>query len=235
MTTPPLDQRSRQVLLAVIAEYVETARARRLARPWRGGTSAACRRRPSATPWPTSRSMGYLTQPHTSAGRVPTDKAYRFYVDHLQRVPWVAGKAPRGGPAVRRAAGRRGRAAHGGGARPALVRHAHDGHAARAAAQAHRAGPDRAGRPGRGPRARGGRDGHGLGHRAADQHRAAGRERGAARDRAGRSTRRYRGKTFQADPRRHDRARRPARSALDPEPRRARPDRRRSCATARST
>ena len=26
---------------------------------------------------------GYLTQPHTSAGRVPTDKGYRFFVDHL--------------------------------------------------------------------------------------------------------------------------------------------------------
>jgi heat-inducible transcriptional repressor len=38
--------------------------------------------------------LGYLAQPHTSAGRVPTDAAYRFYVDHLQRVPWVAGKAP---------------------------------------------------------------------------------------------------------------------------------------------
>jgi len=30
-------------------------------------------------------SMGYLDQPHTSAGRVPTDKAYRFYVDSLMR------------------------------------------------------------------------------------------------------------------------------------------------------
>ncbi len=28
--------------------------------------------------------MGYLTQPHTSAGRVPTDKGYRFYVDNLR-------------------------------------------------------------------------------------------------------------------------------------------------------
>ena len=28
--------------------------------------------------------MGYLAQPHTSAGRVPTDKGYRFYVDNLQ-------------------------------------------------------------------------------------------------------------------------------------------------------
>jgi heat-inducible transcriptional repressor len=34
--------------------------------------------------------MGYLSQPHTSAGRVPTDKAYRFYVDALGRMPWGA-------------------------------------------------------------------------------------------------------------------------------------------------
>lgn len=42
--------------------------------------------------------MGYLSQPHTSAGRVPTDKAYRFYVDHLERVPWVGAEAPTVGP-----------------------------------------------------------------------------------------------------------------------------------------
>jgi heat-inducible transcriptional repressor len=30
--------------------------------------------------------MGFVTQPHTSAGRVPTDKGYRFYVDSLMLV-----------------------------------------------------------------------------------------------------------------------------------------------------
>ncbi len=34
--------------------------------------------------------MGFLTHPHTSAGRVPTDKAYRFYVNVLGEVPWKA-------------------------------------------------------------------------------------------------------------------------------------------------
>jgi heat-inducible transcriptional repressor len=34
--------------------------------------------------------MGYLTHPHTSAGRVPTDRAYRYYVDALGQVPWKA-------------------------------------------------------------------------------------------------------------------------------------------------
>ena len=27
--------------------------------------------------------LGYILQPHTSAGRIPSDKGYRFYVDHL--------------------------------------------------------------------------------------------------------------------------------------------------------
>src|SRR5919206_4520713 len=31
--------------------------------------------------------LGYLSQPHISAGRVPTDKGYRFYVDSLWQVP----------------------------------------------------------------------------------------------------------------------------------------------------
>src|SRR5579862_6077401 len=33
---------------------------------------------------------GYLHQPHTSAGRVPTDKGYRFYVDYLSGVQRLA-------------------------------------------------------------------------------------------------------------------------------------------------
>ena len=29
--------------------------------------------------------LGYIVQPHTSAGRIPSDKGYRFYVDHLMQ------------------------------------------------------------------------------------------------------------------------------------------------------
>ncbi len=93
MTIPSLDQRSRQVLLAVIAEYVETGEpvgSRAVARRHIRGLSPATLRNAMAD----LEDLGYLAQPHTSAGRVPTDAAYRFYVDHLQRVPWVAGKAP---------------------------------------------------------------------------------------------------------------------------------------------
>ena len=93
MTAAPLDQRSRQVLLAVIAEYVETGEpvgSRAVARRHIRGLSPATIRNAMAD----LEELGYLVQPHTSAGRVPTDAAYRFYVDHLQRMPWVAGKAP---------------------------------------------------------------------------------------------------------------------------------------------
>jgi heat-inducible transcriptional repressor len=88
MTSPILDRRSREVLVAVIAEYVRTVEpvgSRAVARRHIRGLSPATIRNVMAD----LEEMGYLTHPHTSAGRVPTDKAYRFYVDHLERVPWV--------------------------------------------------------------------------------------------------------------------------------------------------
>lgn len=93
MSAPSLDQRNRQVLLAVIAEYVETGEpvgSRAVARRHIRGLSPATIRNAMAD----LEELGYLVQPHTSAGRVPTDAAYRFYVDQIQRVPWVDGKAP---------------------------------------------------------------------------------------------------------------------------------------------
>src|SRR5215468_1086670 len=76
----PLDQRSRQVLLSIIAEYVETGEpvgSRAIARRHIRGLSPATIRNAMAD----LEEMGYLVQPHTSAGRVPTDVAYRFYVE----------------------------------------------------------------------------------------------------------------------------------------------------------
>jgi len=99
MTAPAFDQRNRQVLLAVIAEYVETGEpvgSRAVARRHIRGLSPATIRNAMAD----LEELGYLVQPHTSAGRVPTDTAYRFYVDHLQRVPWGAGQAPAVGGAA---------------------------------------------------------------------------------------------------------------------------------------
>jgi len=89
MSLPNLDQRLRQVLLAVIAEYVETAQpvgSRSISRRHIQGLSPATIRNAMAD----LEDMGYLTHPHTSAGRVPTDRAYRFYVDVLGQVPWKA-------------------------------------------------------------------------------------------------------------------------------------------------
>jgi heat-inducible transcriptional repressor len=97
MPAAALDQRNRQVLLAIIAEYVETGEpvgSRAVARRHIRGLSPATIRNAMAD----LEELGYLVQPHTSAGRVPTDAAYRFYVDQIQRVPWVAGKAPAVGP-----------------------------------------------------------------------------------------------------------------------------------------
>ncbi|MBI2527210.1 MAG: heat-inducible transcription repressor HrcA [Candidatus Rokubacteria bacterium] len=94
MLDPSLNERHRQVLLAVIAEYVESAEpvgSRSVARRHMRGLSPATIRNVMAD----LEEMGYLSHPHTSAGRVPTDKAYRFYVDALHRVPWVgAGATP---------------------------------------------------------------------------------------------------------------------------------------------
>ena len=92
MAPPVLDQRLRQVLLAVIAEYVETAQpvgSRSVSRRRVRGLSPATIRNAMAD----LEEQGFLTHPHTSAGRVPTDKAYRFYVSALGEVPWKAAPA----------------------------------------------------------------------------------------------------------------------------------------------
>jgi heat-inducible transcriptional repressor len=92
MAPTVLDQRLRQVLLAVIAEYVETAQpvgSRSVSRRHVRGLSPATIRNAMAD----LEEQGFLTHPHTSAGRVPTDKAYRYYVSVLGEVPWKAAPA----------------------------------------------------------------------------------------------------------------------------------------------
>jgi len=77
-----LGERPRQVLQAVIFEYIVTAEpvgSRQVAKKYALGLSPATIRNTMSD----LEEMGYLTQPHTSAGRVPTDKAYRFYVDTM--------------------------------------------------------------------------------------------------------------------------------------------------------
>jgi heat-inducible transcriptional repressor len=77
-----LGERGWQVLQAVIFEYIVTAEpvgSRQVARKYALGLSPATIRNTMAD----LEEMGYLTHPHTSAGRVPTDHAYRCYVDSI--------------------------------------------------------------------------------------------------------------------------------------------------------
>jgi heat-inducible transcriptional repressor len=76
------NERVREILHWVIATFVATGRpvgSRKIARQSREQLSAATVRNIMSD----LEEMGYLRQPHASAGRIPTDKAYRFYVDYL--------------------------------------------------------------------------------------------------------------------------------------------------------
>lgn len=75
-------ERNREILHWVVATFILTGRpvgSRSIARQSREQLSAATVRNIMAD----LEEMGYLQQPHASAGRIPTDKAYRFYVDYL--------------------------------------------------------------------------------------------------------------------------------------------------------
>jgi heat-inducible transcriptional repressor len=89
MGFPELNERERRVLEAVIQSYVETAEpagSRTIARRFGLGVSPATIRNTMSD----LEEKGYLFHPHTSAGRVPTDIAYRLYVDSLMRVAPIA-------------------------------------------------------------------------------------------------------------------------------------------------
>jgi len=77
-----LDRRDREILKAVIRNYIDTGEpvgSRTIAKLHPGGLSPATVRNIMAD----LEEAGYLTHPHTSAGRVPTDRGYRYYVDSL--------------------------------------------------------------------------------------------------------------------------------------------------------
>jgi heat-inducible transcriptional repressor len=79
-----VNERVREILHWVIATFILTGRpvgSRSIARHSREQLSAATVRNIMAD----LEDMGYLRQPHASAGRIPTDKAYRFYVDYLMK------------------------------------------------------------------------------------------------------------------------------------------------------
>ena len=80
----PLDERKAAILKAVVNEYIESAQpvgsGHITGSPGVEVSSATVRSEMAAL-----EREGYLVQPHTSAGRIPTDKGYRFFVDHLGR------------------------------------------------------------------------------------------------------------------------------------------------------
>jgi heat-inducible transcriptional repressor len=82
MVGTDLTDRERQVLEAVVRTYVDTAEpagSRTVSRVYDLGVSAATVRNTMSD----LEEKGYLFHPHTSAGRIPTDLAYRFFVDRL--------------------------------------------------------------------------------------------------------------------------------------------------------
>jgi heat-inducible transcriptional repressor len=83
--TEALNERSRKILEAIIEDHIASAEP--------VGSRAITRRHGIALSPATVRNvmsdledMGYLIAPHTSSGRIPTEKGYRFYLDSLLRV-----------------------------------------------------------------------------------------------------------------------------------------------------
>ena len=80
-----LDARKYKILKAIIDDYILTAMpvgSRTISKKYDMGISSATIRNEMSD----LEELGYLDQPHTSAGRVPSWKAYRLYVDQLMRV-----------------------------------------------------------------------------------------------------------------------------------------------------
>lgn len=77
-----LDKRKKKILQAIIEEYIDTAE------PVSSGNLVKALEVSSATirnEMAELEKIGYLEKPHTSAGRVPSQKGYRYYVDELIR------------------------------------------------------------------------------------------------------------------------------------------------------
>lgn len=77
-----MDSRKQKILEAVVLDYIETAEpvgSRTISKKYNLGVSSATIRNEMAD----LEEMGLIEQPHTSAGRVPSDAGYRYYVDYL--------------------------------------------------------------------------------------------------------------------------------------------------------
>ncbi|AEI42684.1 heat-inducible transcriptional repressor HrcA [Paenibacillus mucilaginosus] len=77
-----LTERQRQILSAIVDDYIRSAEpvgSRSISKRGNVGFSPATIRNEMSD----LEEMGFLEQPHTSAGRIPSHKGYRYYVDHL--------------------------------------------------------------------------------------------------------------------------------------------------------
>lgn len=82
---PELDPRKAAILTAIVREYVRNAEpvgSKRIVETYDLGVSAATVRNEMAA----LEEAGYIAQPHTSAGRVPTDLGYRYFVDGIDEL-----------------------------------------------------------------------------------------------------------------------------------------------------
>lgn len=79
-----MDDRKKKILLAIIQDYISTAEpvgSRTISRKYQLGVSPATIRNEMAD----LEELGLIEQPHTSAGRIPSDLGYRYYVDYLMQ------------------------------------------------------------------------------------------------------------------------------------------------------
>lgn len=89
-----MDDRKKRILQAITDDYINTAEpvgSRTIARRYNLGVSPATIRNEMAD----LEESGYLEQPHTSAGRIPSQKGYRFYVDFIMKVKSVSAEEKR--------------------------------------------------------------------------------------------------------------------------------------------
>lgn len=85
MTKKELDERKRKILNAIVKDYQKSAEpvgSRTITKAHIHDLSPATIRNEMAD----LEEEGYIVQPHTSAGRIPTDMGYRFYVDRLMKI-----------------------------------------------------------------------------------------------------------------------------------------------------
>ena len=89
-----LGERKRSILKAIISDYIQTGEpigSRTISKKCNIGLSSATIRNEMAD----LEELGFLEQPHTSAGRIPSDKGYRYYVDQLMEINYPSDQETR--------------------------------------------------------------------------------------------------------------------------------------------